>query len=237
MSLRLVLLLEPAFSDSICGTLKRGLPWFEEPKITKVQKKPAEAKLEPEFVYGFDNDLMLAWKVDINSMKKEKIMSMQLERPSNPAAHSAMRATWPDGDSKEVSECSCKDYEGKTRQSSTMPSNKFWSGTHIVTHHSLCLKVKPDRSPIMILLEQKRQILQVAISLFNSEEAAGQFMQAIGELYAADKITRDGLKEHRDNELAAQGLKPGRKRCDSTEGQAINLVSCIVALCFEVYLV
>eukprot|EP00974_Lingulodinium_polyedra_P044802 4296998-Lingulodinium_polyedra.AAC.1 len=124
-----------------CPVWVSNLPWFEIP----VKKRPATKEEDgPEWVYGYDKNLCLAWKMDMTLAKPARIMSMPLEPPSNPQGHAAMVATWPDGDQKEVAECTFQEYEDQ-KAHHHRETDKFWTGEHIITHHTLTVQLRSDR--------------------------------------------------------------------------------------------
>jgi hypothetical protein len=75
----------------------------------------------------------------------------------------------------------------------------------------------------MSLYEQSQQILQVAVSDFADEAAAGDFMKGIAESYAKDEIKKEALKDHRNallTQIKGAGSKETKKK--ATTGSAAS---------------
>ena len=180
----------------------KELPWMSSlPAGTPPEAPPAAS----QYVFGFNRDLLLAWKVDMASNKKQKIMSLPLEEPPDCPPSGPMLARWPDGSTHDVSELSVQEYQEIKRSRGTGKKDpvKHWEGEHKTTHHLLSISPKPDKNGVrlMILREQRKHILQVNCVFFDNEEAAHDFMKEIAERYAANEIMKNDLKSERNKRL------------------------------------
>ena len=76
-----------------------------------------------------------------------------------------------------------------------------------MTHHRLQIRARPDRQLLCSLFEQGKQILQVIVKMFGSEDdnesmtAAAAFLQSIAEEYESDKLQKPDLKKRKDELL------------------------------------
>lgn len=133
-------------------------------------------------------------------------MSLPLEEPPDCPPSGPMLARWPDGSTHDVSELSVQEYQEikRSRGTGKKDPEKHWEGEHKTTHHLLRISPKPDKKGVrlMILREQKKQILQVNCVYFDNEEAAHDFMKEIAERYAANEIMKKDLKSERNKRLA-----------------------------------
>ena len=128
-------------------------------------------------------------------------------------------AKWKDGFQKEITDLSCEQLQaimdGKSGKSGGC--EVLWSGTHKATKHDLCVRQRADRSLLVVLYEQSRQILQVKAADFGefddkgtvvdnshpSVVAAVAFLTPLVEDYAEGKIAdAAALKENKNKMMA-----------------------------------
>jgi hypothetical protein len=98
----------------------------------------------------------------------------------------------------------------------------LWSASHISTHNALTISQRPDRSLLLSLYEQSKQVLQVRVGIFGplpdpqpavvprSDETlqkALAFLRPLAERYSKGEVDTDALIAIRDDELSKLGLK------------------------------
>ena len=152
---------------------------------------------------------MLGWRVPQGKSAKWKEMSLALEQPDSDAADTdPMIAHWVDGTSKEMAELTVGTFRTLKREGCTKPADAYWSGEHCKTHHLLQVKSKQDRSFLIVLTEQKRQVLHLNAESFADEQVAIDICIMIGHMYSRDEIKKEGLKDVRNEELKKVGVNP-----------------------------
>ena len=99
----------------------------------------------------------------------------------------------------------------------------------IKTESDRALVGQDGKGMLVSLNEQDRQILQVRISLWGSEdetctEAACAFIKTIALMYEAGKLEKDQLKKTRDSMMKAQGIPTTapRGKCKPQKSDAVE---------------
>ena len=112
-----------------------------------------------------------------------------------------------------------------------------WEGTHCTTNHKVRVAQRTDRSLLMVIYEQARQICQVRVDAFDknmSEQVqrlpadhpvivmAGEFMTTIAKDFCEDKIKKEDLLEARKTRLGPYLSRGSANEAGSSEGKGNN---------------
>ena len=142
---------------------KRGT----ERETSKAESKvtQASAGAEPTYFFGWDNEIMKAWRQlpDAKNATREVCMILDVNgKDGDPVV-----GIWADNSSHRMPEMTCGRYRSLTG-SRRVNKSLLWEGETHDSHHALGLTQRPDRDPAPMLLslhEQSKQILQVCRSL------------------------------------------------------------------------
>ena len=167
----------------------QALPWYSHGDGMQEQQE--------EMQFGFDCNLMLAWR-SIDGKRKEWSKPFVLHEHLED--HDSMMAEWADGFKREVVDCTVGDFK-RFSQHEEKKKEAHWAGEHVTTHHALMVKEKKDRCDLVILLEQRRQILQLKLSDFPCKDDAITMMIMIAQEYSSNKVSKQNLKSFRDKLL------------------------------------
>ena len=126
--------------------------------------------------------------------------------------------TWSDGQTVKFTSCTVGAFKLKERHSTQSAGAPLaWEGVHKATQHKISVAQRVDRSLLLSVYEQDRQILMLKMNLFapiENEHAqvppdhpaaigAYKFLIPIAKRFANDEIAKTQLKEERDKALAA----------------------------------
>ena len=139
-------------------------------------------------------------------------------------------ATWADGykiDIEDVLSNELENYSNPRKDKAAV--QKVWEGEHATSHHRLFVQKRVDRSLLVSLYEQTRQICQVQVKMFgpeDSEEAfqkAAKLMTEIGETYATGSVGRSDLFKLRDDMIKKCGVNFKRASTKRPSEQAMEV--------------
>mmetsp|Transcript_47526 Transcript_47526/g.146849 ORF Transcript_47526/g.146849 Transcript_47526/m.146849 type:complete len:183 (+) Transcript_47526:3-551(+) len=148
------------------------------------------------FYAGWDPETRKARRSNINDEKKKEYC-ITVKETKDPQGFPEAR--WSDGATWSVStitNAECRQLTA-SRQSGG-ESECLWEGSHIISHHRVQFKKKPDRGMLVVITEQGKHIFQVKAKVFNSIADAGVFTQRIAEQYCENKIEKCGLQAARN---------------------------------------
>jgi hypothetical protein len=137
-------------------------------------------------------------------------------------------AIWADGSEIEMKGITVAEIEHLMNVSKSRMPGDLWSGVHRNTNNIVTIKQKVDRSLLLILMEQKKQICMCKLNIFGpiADERyqlaesdpvlvkGVEFLKKVGMDYITDKVERSKLLEHRNKLLDELGVqtKQVRKR-------------------------
>ena len=159
----------------------------------------------------------------------------------NSADTELAQAKWPDGFVGELP-VQISYLKGLQRKSgggnqSAVGMENVWEGTHCTTNHKVRVAQRTDRSLLMVIYEQARQICQVRVDAFDknmSEQVqrlpadhpvivmAGEFMTTIAKDFCEDKIKKEDLLEARKTRLGPYLSRGSANEAGSSEGKGNN---------------
>ena len=177
----------------------------------------ADKKGEEKYEYGFSVELMLPWR-QLGHKSKETGLPITI------GADEVVMGEWPDGHKHAI--------PGITSQvlkhllyKKCMHAGNMYETEHKETRHKIALVQKVDRSLLMAITEQSKQVLMVRMNLFGAIQdegrrlaaddpvckAAYDFMMPILEKFASGSVSRAELIPLRNAELMKLGLvKPSQ---------------------------
>ena len=174
-----------------------------------------------DFNHGWSTDLMMAWRVQFGRPASDKDFSNPIEVPEGVDDADFVLATWPDGYSAQVSECTYGMYKSQQRKHKSSAESSLWSGVHSITNNKVTVVQRVDRSLLLSVVEQGRQILQVRVDRFGelpgpqpstvprtdpTLSKAADFLQPIAEDYCRDVIKLTDLQQIRDEKLREEKI-------------------------------
>jgi hypothetical protein len=192
----------------------KGLPW--RAVSFDPDDKPAAASASSaaaEYFYGWNEEILRAWRCKVGTKAKE--LSMPIVIPEGASADDVVEATWFDGMVYEVPNFTVSEFKAKSAGTVKPSAGVLWCDEHSISHNKLTLSQRVDRSLLLSLWEQSRQILQVRLDAFGPigsqkqqlEESdpillkALDFMKGIAVDYKTGKLQRSDLKKARDEAL------------------------------------
>ena len=189
----------------------------------------AEHTASDSYYFGFDKELLSAWRVPVAGGKRQP--SLRLEYCPKAGDDDKVTAVWKDGMKKGIDELTVGEWkamQNASKDSRGGGSNQVWTAEHRITKHKLKVTTKADRSPLAVLEEQGKQVLQVGSKLFPGDDkqqiaSALQLCTEIAKAYSDDKIKKSDLYLRRDERLLAMGLATrGKKRAASGGKQPLK---------------
>ena len=186
------------------------LPWK-----ASVAQTAGEPHIESNYFFSWNAEIELAVRKDPDDRLVEEVsMPIKIEDCDHDDSHPT--AVWKDGTTWTVPTITFGDLR---RRSQRRPQKRqgLWEGSHCVSHHALFLEQRCDRSLLVSLYEQRRQILSLRASLMgplpepqpacvaNDDPTIRKcvdFLVPICEDYQAGRIeSTAALKEVRDKKL------------------------------------
>jgi hypothetical protein len=174
-----------------------ALPWQ-----TLAELPGAKQSKVIKYLYGFNEEVGMPWRVDSNKPKHPPEFALQVD--SSRMATEPIIAVFADGSRFDIVDFDCAKYEEYRRTSRGSRSTAPFEGTHKTTQHKIKVAKRSDRKPLVSMYEQQKQILQVAISWFEGEndeareQAAIVFMVDLATQYCQALLTKEELKTKRD---------------------------------------
>ena len=174
-----------------------ALPWQ-----TLAAQPAAKHTKEIKYLYGFNEEVGMPWRVDASKPKNPPEFALQVD--SSRMATEPIIAVFADGYRCDIVDFDCAKYEEYRRTTRGSRSAAPFEGTHKTTQHKIKVAKRSDRQPLVSIYEQQKQILQVAISWFEGEtdeareEAAIVFMVDLATQYCQALVTKEELKTKRD---------------------------------------
>ena len=117
-----------------------------------------EGPVSASFLYGLDTQTRQPWRVNAADKKgRKEFGSWAADDADSPALFAS--AAWPDGDVHEISQVTKADLKSWLAGAKSNSSNGYWSDEHVVTHHRLAVRRRADRTLLVALFEQHRQVV------------------------------------------------------------------------------
>ena len=89
-----------------------------------------------------------------------------------------IEAVWPDDMKWKVSDVTSSQYQLLCSKSTSGGGSnvlrEFWRGEHVVSHHACIVKERTDRTRLVSLFEQGRQILQINVAAMGDQHMRAQ---------------------------------------------------------------
>jgi hypothetical protein len=167
-------------------------------------EEPADTDGKSEYFFGFDTEVRNAFRCKAESMDKKEL-AIDMYKPEGAASHDPVCAKWSDGMQHSISDITCGDFDKLMggRESDKPPSKIFFDEEMKDTHHRVTVKPRPDRSLLVSMYEQGKQILQIPVKHFgpeDSEEAmekAASMMIILAKQFCSNELKRADLKDAR----------------------------------------
>ena len=143
-----------------------------------MKETKTEKVLEEVWAYDFDLDLFRPYRV-LKSKRKRHVMKqvgevVQEEAGTTGDPSRPLVAKFSDGSQAEIPTMTYGEYTLKLSTRAAESKNELWNGMHVVSKHKLKLVVKLDRHELLILVEQRKQVLQVRCNLWDKLWEAGR---------------------------------------------------------------
>ena len=194
-------------------------------------KRPAAiAGAEQTFVYGFQKDLRVAWRVpthDVQDKSKREAASQHSLCDDD----AAVLASWPDGHTHKLAGITADDMNPKKKSSAVL-----WSGEHIRTKCLVEVKHKKDRHEwgYVMLHLQKQVVISLKCQLCESMQAAHEIMISLAKQLCKGDIRQEDLKSRLqqvvDSHQTAQQSAPkqmAKKPAHTSSPAPIGLISAL----------
>ena len=178
----------------------RALPWKSGAKEGLGSDNINQDKTNPTYIFGFDAELRQAWRQVVGSPSARKELTSDLSAPPGAKDTDPIQAPWPDGAKAIINDVLCHELEAVLKIKTSTGSCDLWVGEHCQSHNKLRVCKRADRVPLVVLYEQKRQVLQMR------EDSGGKgntddvvlAMIKIAKLYSEDAITKTELHEKKN---------------------------------------
>ena len=134
-----------------------------------------------------------------------------------------IKATWPDGDEWEVPMVTKAAWRDISKPRSKQQEQPLWKSSHVVTNNTVWMAQRTDRSLLLSVYDQGRQIGQVRVDTFGELPEpqpavvarnhpalmkAVDFFKPLAEAYSKGEIKdKEELKAQRDKLLKELGVK------------------------------
>ena len=166
-----------------------------------IEEKPVSDG-KAEYFFGFDTEVRSAFRCTAESMDKKELAT-EMYKPEGAASHDPVCAKWSDGMQHLISDISCSDLDKLLggRASDKAPSKVFFDEEMKDTHHRVTVKPRLDRSLLVSMYEQGKQVLQIAVKLFGPEdsedamEQAAKMMIILAKQFCNNELKRADLKD------------------------------------------
>ena len=109
----------------------------------------------------------------------------------------AAQAARPDGNTWLVADLAVEDYWNRFVNKAA-GDEAMRKGEHPLFHHKLSVRRRKDRHPLLVLFEQKKQIMQIVLAKFQNESDAKSILTKIADKYQNNDIKKEELKAQRD---------------------------------------
>ena len=162
--------------------------------------------------FGWDQELGQAWRQVPGSKLCE--VSLRVEAPDGASDTDQPVAVWPCGFTRAVPHLTCGDLKAlqQRRACAKETCEVFFSGDHIDTHHRVVVKSRTDRTQLVSMYEQSKQIAQTRVDDWESVEKAGACMVVVAKEYCAGVLSKQGLLKRRDEIMQADPSVKKNKR-------------------------
>ena len=165
------------------------------------------------WLYGYDSSTRLAWKA--KPANKETIIPCdEIVEPPGADLNDQVVAVWSDGSRWKVSNMTVKRWRSLKRDVSGhfQEADTHFRGVHKVTQHAIRVRTRQDMKELISIQEHGKQILQLTGDTLGNLQDTATFMIGIAKLYCENKITKEGLRTYRDDELAPSDIAvPGKR--------------------------
>lgn len=132
-------------------------------------------------MWGYDAELLAAWRATGPYKKDEKQVSKDLREPPDASPADAMLVVFPDGRQYELADLTVEDWRlkqqaiGRRKHGTGQPP--LWR--MLCERGELSVRVRADRHPLVALFVDGRQRCQVRLDAFASQDEAVKLMSAI----------------------------------------------------------
>ena len=122
----------------------------------------------PEFCYGYDKDLQLAYRyVEEDQLEpRHWEMSLPLHVLDGQEDDDLVTATWRDGDTWDVASLTVQRFREALDKNTCRREEPIWRDVHTTSGHELNMVQRPDRGLLLSLMEQGAQICGVRVKFF-----------------------------------------------------------------------
>lgn len=165
---------------------------------------------DPKYCFGWDKELRQAWRAPLKRVtakgatRKEYSCEVKVQNDSVVAVF-ADRYEWI------VSDLSVADFNEKRGGAR---HDSWWEGTHTTSHDRVAVRTRLDRTPLMSMYQQGKQIFQVFIEDFPDAAAAAAFVAELAVEFTSDRLKKEQIKPEAKRRLLERGIK--RKRGKAT---------------------
>lgn len=177
------------------------------PPLVAVMRKPAaQAAAQPQYFFGWAQDLKNAFR-QLPNQRKELAIEIA---PNAGSLTEPIVAVFKDGSRSTIADITYEEYLDAMACPRKRVAEDHWSGEHITTKHALKIRTRADRGLLISLYEQGRQVCQVDVKKWDPAEGevgtarAIEFMLPIATKYMNDLVERSALYALRDELLKAE---------------------------------
>ena len=197
----------------------KQLPWHAEPSVMPAQPAASSAAAPPPqpadapWQVGWNKELHIAYRHKDNMADLEMSLPITVDPGDEDSA--VLKAKFHDGFESQVPDMLVGAYRlGRRNSKGSKASAVLWEAVQAGTHHKLIMSQRLDRSLLISLYEQSRQVCQVRADVFADISAEDQrsqrpadhpaivagvaFMAAIGQKYATGELKKWDLFAERD---------------------------------------
>lgn len=190
----------------------------EKQKKAKPKKDPQADRVGEKYIYGFSEEVKMAWRKLADKSQAMKEPGKVVEFTDNQRDRDPISAVWPDGHNVKIDACSIGQYKALQATTTSSKSNVWWSGEHKHTHHRVSVESLKDRTLLMIVTEQSRQICQVHVKSFakdgeapegkEAQQTAADFMVTLAKEFVDDELKNaNDMKKKREERMAEMGIQ------------------------------
>ena len=176
--------------------------------------------------HGWDEELVLGWRAPEGAKKKDRELSLALIDDEALPDEANVTVEFDNGDKFTLPSTTMGMV--RVQVAKQLKASCIWEAEHKIAHHRIWTAQRVDRTLLLSVYEQARQICQVRLDLFGdlpqpqpapipddhpAIPKAMQFMEPLLKRFIADDIKdAQELKQARDVQLKAMGLHGRRSR-------------------------
>lgn len=180
-----------------------------------------------EFFVGWDQEMQCAYRMRPGSRSRE--ISKKFEQHSD---SDFLWAKFSDGQAYEITDILWADFE--SRQTAAEDQNKckrrrgvspLWEGRHTASGLPVTISLRHDRELLMSLFWGPRQVCQLPVRRFPTQDTALTLMKQVGEKFCSGLSLEKELYHERDNLAASIGVSL------KTRKRGAEAMQCVFLLC------